>query len=90
MNSSNFDIWNHEAILRASIEYQRTSEQYRDDLIHTEARLDRVTAHRDRLLEALTNTHNLLSEFTTGDSDDPIDMAVDILSAALQEATHDV
>ena len=52
----------------------------------------RVTAERDRLQEALDSAYNLLSEFTTGDSDDPIDIAVDILSTALtalQEAEDD-
>jgi len=45
--------------------------------------VDYLLTERDRLREALDSAYNLLSEFTTGDSDDPIDIAVDILSTAL-------
>ena len=53
MNIDDFDDWNRAAILSAALEYSSDAKRYYDELIHTETKLARVTAERDRLREAL-------------------------------------
>ena len=53
MNIDDFDDWNRAAILSAALEYRSDFKRCYDELIHTETKLARVTAERDRLRETL-------------------------------------